>query len=248
MTPSLSIVIPAYNEKATLAEVANRVLALPWVTELVVVDDDSSDGTGAVAAALAAADKRVKLVKHTRNRGKTAALQSGFARTTGDIVVVQDADLEYDPAEIQQLIAPIVEGYADVVYGSRFLVRKASRVLYFHHYLANKMLTFFSNTFTNLNITDIETGYKAFKGEMIRDMNIVSSGFGFEVEVTAKVAKLGARVYEVPISYYGRTYAEGKKIGARDGVAALWYVIRFNLFCPLESSFKKAARKRKASG
>ena len=172
------------------------------------------------------------------NRGKTEALKTGFALTTGQIVIVQDADLEYDPAEIADVIAPIVEGHADVVYGSRFLVRKASRVLYFYHYIANKGLTFLSNLCTNVNMTDVETCYKAFRGEIIRNMTITSSGFGFEIEVTAKVAKLGVSIYEVPISYHGRTYEQGKKIGMKDGIAALWYIVRFNFFCSLKDSFR----------
>src|SRR5205823_13855289 len=150
------------------------------------------------------------------------------------------ADLEYDPEEIPDLIQPILEGYADVVYGSRFMVRKAARVLYFYHYLANTALTFLSNLFTNINLTDVETGYKAFRGEIIRDMIINSKGFGFEIEVTAKIAKLKCAIYEAPISYYGRTYEEGKKIGFRDGIAALWYIMRFNLFCGVSESFRKS--------
>jgi glycosyltransferase involved in cell wall biosynthesis len=173
------------------------------------------------------------------NAGKTAALKFGFARSSGDIVVVQDADLEYDPADIPSLIQPIIEGHADVVYGSRFLVRKAARVLYFYHFLGNRFLTLLSNSFTNLNMTDIETGYKAFRGEIIRNMIITSRGFGFEVEVTAKVAKLKCAVYEVPISYYGRTYEEGKKIGFMDGVAAIWFVFRFNVFSGLRASYRE---------
>jgi glycosyltransferase involved in cell wall biosynthesis len=181
----------------------------------------------------------------TRNRGKTEALKTGFALTTGQIVIVQDADLEYDPAEIGDVIAPIVEGHADVVYGSRFLVRKASRVLYFYHYLANKGLTFLSNLCTNVNMTDVETCYKAFRGEIIRNMTITSSGFGFEIEVTAKVAKLGVAIYEVPISYHGRTYEQGKKIGMKDGIAALWYIFRFNFLCSLEKVLPHSSRGRK---
>src|SRR5947207_9262267 len=170
-------------------------------------------------------------MRHEKNAGKTAALKTGLQLTTGSIVIIQDADLEYDPEEIPSVIQPIIDGHADVVYGSRFLVRKAARVLYFYHFIANKLLTFLSNILTNLNMTDIETGYKAFRGDIIRSMIISSSGFGFEVEVTAKVAKLNCAVYEVPISYYGRTYEEGKKISYLDGVIELWLVFRFNLFC-----------------
>jgi glycosyltransferase involved in cell wall biosynthesis len=235
----LSVVVPAYNEEATLEAVVERLLKLPHLLEVVVVDDCSTDRTPEVARLLAASHTQVRVARHKRNRGKTEALKTGFALTRGSIVVVQDADLEYDPAEIPLLIQPIVNGHADVVYGSRFLVRRATRVLYFYHYLANKSLTFLSNSLTNLNMTDIETGYKAFRGEIIRNMVITSRGFGFEVEVTAKVAKLGCAIYEVPISYYGRTYEEGKKIGLADGLQALWLVIRYNLFCPLRKSFRR---------
>ncbi|HXL82145.1 MAG TPA: glycosyltransferase family 2 protein [Pyrinomonadaceae bacterium] len=235
----LSIVVPVYNEEATLGEVVRKLLNVPCLLEIIIVDDGSSDGTEAVARQLAATHSVVRLIRHERNAGKTAALKSGFALTTGQIVIVQDADLEYDPAEIYGVIRPILEGHADVVFGSRFLVRRAARVLYFYHYLANKLLTWLSNALTNLNMTDIETGYKAFRGDIIRNMLIVSSGFGFEVEVTAKVAKLKVAIYEVPISYYGRTYAEGKKIVFSDGLVALWLVLRFNLFCSLRSSFRQ---------
>jgi glycosyltransferase involved in cell wall biosynthesis len=237
---TLSVVIPAYNEEATLAHVVERVLALPQVTEIVVVNDCSKDRTGALADELARAHpERIRVAHHPANAGKTEALKTGFALTTGDIVIVQDADLEYDPAEIPHVIEPIVKGEGDVVYGSRFLVRRASRVLYFYHYLANRGLTFLSNLFTNVNMTDVETGYKAFRGEIIRNMRITSSGFGFEIEVTAKIAKLGCAIYEVPISYHGRTYEEGKKIGVLDGLAALWYILRFNLLCPLARSYTR---------
>ncbi len=238
-SPCLSVVVPAYNEAGTLTEVIRAVLAVPYLLEIIIVDDCSSDGTPDVARQLAAAHPQVRTVCHSRNSGKTAALQTGFALTSGEIVIIQDADLEYDPSEIHAVIQPIIEGRADVVYGSRFLVRRTARVLYFYHFLANKFLTFLSNTLTNLNMTDIETGYKAFRGEIIRNMVITSRGFGFEVEVTAKVAKLKCAVYEVPISYYGRTYDEGKKIGFTDGLIALWLVIRFNLFCSLRSSFRQ---------
>jgi glycosyltransferase involved in cell wall biosynthesis len=234
----LSVVVPVYNEETTLAEVVRKLLSVPCLLEIIIVDDCSSDGTGAVARQLET-HPQVRLVRHERNAGKTAALRSGFALTTGQIVIVQDADLEYDPGEIYGVIRPILEGHADVVFGSRFLVRRAARVLYFYHYIANKFLTCLSNVLTNLNMTDIETGYKAFRGEIIRNMIIVSSGFGFEVEVTAKIAKLKLAIYEVPISYYGRTYNEGKKIGLSDGLIALWLVIRFNLFCNLRSSFRQ---------
>ena len=236
--PLLSIVVPAYNEEATLSEIVERLVAVPEAGEIVIVDDCSADGTREIADRLAAENPRIKVAHHPVNRGKTEALKTGFAMTTGQIVIVQDADLEYDPAEIGAVIAPIVEGHADVAYGSRFLVRKASRVLYFYHYLANKGLTFFSNLCTNVNMTDVETCYKAFRGEIIRNMTITSSGFGFEIEVTAKVAKLGVAIYEVPISYHGRTYEQGKKIGMKDGIAALWYIVRFNFLCSLEKSFR----------
>ncbi|MDT5269257.1 MAG: hypothetical protein QOH49_1443 [Acidobacteriota bacterium] len=235
----LSVVVPAYNEEATLAAVVEKLLALPHLLEVVVVDDCSTDGTHEVAQGLAAAHPQVRFVRHERNSGKTEALRTGFRLTRGEVVIVQDADLEYDPAEIPLVILPILNEQADVVYGSRFLVRRATRVLYFYHYLGNKFLTLLSNLLTNLNMTDIETGYKAFRGEVIRNMRITSSGFGFEVEVTAKVAKLGCAVYEVPISYYGRTYDEGKKIGLRDGIQALWLIFRFNLFCSLDDSFTR---------
>ncbi len=208
----LSVVIPVYNEERTLERIVKKVLLIPQLFEIVIVDDCSVDRTAEIAQKLAAAHPLVKYVKQSRNAGKTAALQTGFALTSGAIVIVQDADLEYDPADIPEVIAPIIEGYADVVYGSRFMVKRAARVLYFYHYLANKALTFISNLLTNLNMTDVETCYKAFRGDIIRNLIITSKGFGFEIEVTAKVAKLKCAFYEVPISYYGRTYEEGKKI------------------------------------
>jgi glycosyltransferase involved in cell wall biosynthesis len=234
----LSVVIPAYNEESTLENVVHEVLKLSQVFEVIVVDDGSTDGTPAVCERLSGLPK-VRTIRLARNGGKCAALKAGFTVSTGEIVIVQDADQEYDPSEIPDVIQPIVEGHADVVYGSRFLVRRAARVLYFYHYLANKGLTLLSNLLTNVNFTDIETGYKAFRGGIIRNMVIVSKGFGIEIEVTAKIAKLGCAIYEVPISYHGRTYAQGKKIGFSDGLAALWYIVRFNLFCDLKSSFVK---------
>jgi glycosyltransferase involved in cell wall biosynthesis len=234
----LSVVIPAYNEESTLAAVVRRVLLVPDLLEVIIVDDCSQDKTGVIAEELSYIHLKVRTIRQQANGGKTEAVKAGFALTRGDVVIVQDADLEYDPAEIAAVIAPILEGNADVVYGSRFLVRKTARVLYFYHYLANKALTFASNLFTNINLTDVETGYKAFRGDIIRNMTITSSGFGFEIEVTAKVAKLGCAIYEVPISYYGRTYEEGKKIGLMDGFAAGWYILKFNLLCSLKDSFR----------
>jgi glycosyltransferase involved in cell wall biosynthesis len=189
-TPYLSVVVPAYNEENTLAAVTGKLLKLAHLREVIIVDDCSKDRTPEIALQLSAEYPQIKVVRHSVNSGKTEALKTGFQHTTGEIVIVQDADLEYDPAEIPGLIQPIVEGYADVVYGSRFLVRKASRVLYFYHYLANRALTFLSNLFTNINLTDVEkTGYKALRGDIIRSMIITSTGFGFEIEVTAKVSK-----------------------------------------------------------
>jgi len=238
-TAFLSVVVPAFNEEATIATVIHKLLALPHLLEVVIVDDCSSDRTHEIARELSAKYPQLTVVRHTVNSGKTEALKTGFQHTTGEIVIVQDADLEYDPTEIPALIQPIIEGYADVVYGSRFLVRKTSRVLYFYHYLANRALTFASNVLTNINLTDVETGYKALRGEIIRNMIITSKGFGFEIEVTAKLAKLNCSIYEAPISYYGRTYEEGKKIGVRDGIAAFWYTLRYNLFCNVQSSFRR---------
>jgi len=235
----LSVVVPAFNEGNTLATIVGRLLAVPQLLEIVIVDDCSTDGSDQVGRQLAEVHPEVRYTRHDKNSGKTEALKTGLRLTTGSIVIIQDADLEYDPEEIPQVIQPILDGHADVVYGSRFLVRKASRVLYFYHYVANKVLTLTSNMLTNLNMTDVETGYKAFRGDIIRKMTIVSSGFGFEIEVTAKLAKLKCAVYETPISYYGRTYEEGKKIGMMDGVIAFWLILRFNLFCSLESSFSE---------
>lgn len=233
----LSVIIPAYNEEATIAHVVRQVLKLESLFEVIVVDDCSRDKTSEIIRGLTAEDARIRLLRHDKNQGKTAALKTGFAQVRGEIVIVQDADLEYDPAEIPEVIQPIIDGKADVVYGSRFLVRKASRVLYFYHFVANKLLTFTSNLFTNINLTDVETGYKAFRSEIMRNMVITSSRFGFEIEVTAKVAKLKCAMYEVPISYYGRTYEQGKKIGAQDAVAAFWYILVYNVFTDLKSSY-----------
>ncbi len=230
--------VPAYNEERTLERVIEKLLQVPHLYEIIIVDDCSRDRTPEITERLTAQYPQVLAVRHPKNQGKTAALKTGFQRSSGSIVMVQDADLEYDPDDIPSLIQPILDGHADVVYGSRFLIRKAARVLYFYHYLANRGLTFLSNLFTNINLTDVETGYKAFRGEIIREMIITSQGFGFEIEVTAKVAKLKCAIFDTPISYYGRTYEEGKKIGSRDAIAALWYIVRFNLFCGLRQSFR----------
>lgn len=243
----LSVVMPAYNEESTLTQIVLQVLKLPHLLELIIVDDCSSDMTQVLAEKLAEQDVRIRYVRQKKNGGKTKALKTGFALTTGEVVIVQDADLEYDPMEITDVISPIINGYADVVYGSRFMVKRATRVIYFYHYLANKGLTFLSNLMTNLNMTDVETCYKAFRGEIIRNMIISSTGFGFEIEVTAKIAKLRCAVYEVPISYYGRTYEEGKKIGYKDGVAALWYILKYNLFIRLSNSYRQIPQLAPAS-
>lgn len=238
LQPMLSVVVPAYNEQDSLAHVIERLATIPNLLEIVIVDDCSSDRTPQIVADLRQRyGKLIKALRHEHNQGKTAALKSGFAATVGEIVIVQDADLEYDPTEIADVIGPILEGRADVVYGSRFMVKKAARVLYYYHYIANKFLTFLSNLLTNVNLSDVETGYKAFRGDIIRKMIITSSGFGFEIEVTAKVSKLGCRMYEVPISYYGRTYEEGKKIGTSDGIYALWCIFKYNWFATLSGSF-----------
>ncbi len=242
----LSVVIPVYNEESSLAEIVGKLQRLPHLLEIIIVDDCSTDRSAEIARTLGEADPRVRLAQQKKNAGKTAALKTGFALTRGEIVIVQDADLEYDPEEIPLVIRPILDGHADVVFGSRFLVRRATRVLYFYHYVANKFLTFTSNLLTNLNMTDIETGYKAFRGDIIRNMVITSSGFGFEVEATAKVAMLGCPIYEVPISYYGRTYQEGKKIGMKDGLMALWLIFRFNLFCSLSAAYRQLPERRLA--
>jgi glycosyltransferase involved in cell wall biosynthesis len=236
----LSLIVPAFNEERTIKTILDRIFeSLPDIHEVVVIDDASVDRTPDLAHEYSERDDRVKLFRHKTNRGKTAAVETGFAACTGSIVVVQDADLEYDPREIPHLIAPIIEEAADVCLGSRFLVLRAGRVLYFRHFLANKFLTLINNVLTDLNLTDVETGYKAARAEIVKNMVIESSGFGFEIEFVAKCKKIGARIYEVPISYYGRTYEEGKKIGLKDGLDALWYLIKFNILTGLNRSFRE---------
>jgi glycosyltransferase involved in cell wall biosynthesis len=225
----LSVVIPCYNEIATLERVVDAVRAAPVPhQEIILVDDGSTDGTRElIDARLRARVDRVVL--HDRNRGKGAALRSGFAAATGDVVIVQDADLEYDPAEFPRLLEPFLERGADVVFGSRFVGGASHRVLYYWHYVGNRLLTTLSNVFTNLNLTDMEVCYKAFRRSVLERISLEEDRFGFEPEVTAKVAKLGCAVYEVGVSYAGRTYAEGKKIGWRDGLCAVWCILKYNL-------------------
>jgi glycosyltransferase involved in cell wall biosynthesis len=223
----LSVVMPCYNEVATIAESAKRVLASPWVAELVVVDDCSTDGS-VDRLRSAVDDPRVVVRGHAVNQGKGAALRTGFGAVTSPFVVVQDADLEYDPADYDALMPPLVDGIADVVFGSRFLSGRPHRVLYFWHSIGNRLLTTVSNAFTNLNLTDMETCYKAFRREVLAGITVEENRFGFEPEITAKVAAGRWRIYEVGISYQGRTYEEGKKIGWRDGMHALVCIVRYS--------------------
>ena len=236
----LSVVIPVYDEEATVAELLAKVASAPLPEpvddlEMIAVDDCSTDGTwGEVEAwrAPVREDGRAVVLlseRHPRNRGKGAALKTGFGLSTGELLLVQDADLEYDPTDYPTLLQPIIDGFADVVFGSRFL-GGPHRVLFFWHYLGNRFLTLLSNMFTDLNLTDMETCYKAFSRGVLDRITLRSERFGFEPEFTARIARLGVRIYEVPISYHGRTYAEGKKIGWKDGVSAIWSILRFNLW------------------
>ncbi len=224
--PCLSVVVPCYNEQDTVLTLLDRVLASAWVHEVIVVDDGSTDATRERLATVR--DPRVRVVLQPRNQGKGAALRTGFSHASGDYVVVQDADLEYDPAEFGVLVGPLESQLADVVYGSRFLGGRPHRVLYFWHSLGNRLLTLLSNMFTDLNLTDMETCYKVFRREVIQGLHLEEDRFGFEPEVTAKLARGNWRIYEVGISYAGRTYDEGKKIGWRDGVRALVCIVKYS--------------------
>ena len=221
----LSIVMPVYNEKNTVTEIIRRIRETPFDKEIIVVDDCSTDGSRELLKEMEN-DSGLKILYHEKNMGKGASLRTGFKHVTGDIIVIQDADLEYDPSEYGELIKPIVEDKADVVYGSRFL-GAPHRVLLFWHSVGNSILTFFSNMMTNLNLTDMETCYKVFRREVIEKISIRSNRFGVEPEITAKIARLNVRIYEVPISYYGRDYTEGKKIGWKDALSAFFFILKY---------------------
>ncbi|HSL56453.1 MAG TPA: glycosyltransferase family 2 protein [Acidimicrobiales bacterium] len=225
-SPCLSVVVPCFNEEATVLRLLDRVLASPWVAEVIVVDDGSTDGTRGLLRSVD--DPRVRVLFQDENRGKGAAIRRGFSEATAEYVIVQDADLEYDPAEYPWLLEPLIDGRADVVYGSRFMGGRPHRVLYFWHSVGNRLLTLTSNAFTNVNLTDMETCYKAFRREVIQSIHLVEDRFGIEPEITAKVARGGWRMYEVGISYSGRTFAEGKKINWRDGAWALRCIVRYS--------------------
>ena len=225
----LSVVMPVYNEQATLREVVARVLAVPLEVELICVDDGSRDGSREILAELQIDHPQIRVMLQPKNMGKGAALRCGIQEATGDFIIIQDADLEYDPSDYPALLGPLIEGKADVVYGSRFLGSGPHRVLYFWHSVGNWILTLISNALTNMNMTDMETCYKVFRREILQSIRIEEDRFGFEPEITVKISKRRLRVYEVGIGYWGRTYEEGKKIGWRDGFRALWCLLKYSL-------------------
>lgn len=225
----ISVIIPVYNEESTITEIVSRVQAVDLETEIIIVDDGSTDGTSAHLETVDSTFENISILRHEKNCGKGAALRTALAEATGEVIIIQDADLEYDPRDYGTLLVPILDGRADVVYGSRFL-GGPQRVLFFWHYVGNKLITLLCDAFSNLNLSDMETGYKVFKKEVIEDITLKSNRFGFEPEFTMKIAKRGFRIYEVPISYSGRTYEEGKKIGWYDGLAAIFTILWFRFF------------------
>lgn len=244
----LSVIMPVYNEQATLRQVVERVLAVPLEIELIGIDDGSTDNSREILAQLQAEHAQLRVVLQPRNMGKGAALHRGIQEATGDFLIIQDADLEYDPSEYTVLLEPLLEGRADVVYGSRFLSSRPHRVLYFWHFVGNWILTLLSNALTNINLSDMETCYKAFRREVIQSIPLQEKRFGFEPEITVKIAKRKLRIYEVGISYWGRTYEEGKKINWKDGFRALWCLLKYSITEPTVAASEAAASAASSPG